>query len=102
MFECLRAENKNRDLGYEMFFWRTVDGKEIDFVMYGERGLHAFEVKRSSRFRETDLDSLRLFCQDYPAAKGHLFYSGTQRYRFGAISVTPLDSALSQLPKILA
>ena len=89
VFECLRAENANHNLGYQLFYWRTMSGAEVDFVLYGERGLHAFEVKRSSVFRESDLDGLRLFCADYPVAKGHLFYGGSKRYRFDGIDVVP-------------
>jgi hypothetical protein len=63
--------------------------------------LHAFEVKRSSVFRESDLDGLRLFCADYPAAKGHLFYGGTKRYRFEAIDVVPIAEGLSTLREVL-
>lgn len=102
VLESLRAENANRDLGYEVHSWRTADGKEVDFVLYGERGLHAFEVKRSSRFREQDLAALRLFCLDYPEAQGCLLYGGRQRYRFGAIDVLPLDEALAALGDRLA
>jgi predicted AAA+ superfamily ATPase len=101
VLECLRAEIANRDLGYELFFWRTPDGKEVDFVAYGERGLHAFEVKRSSRFREADLSTLRMFCGDYPEARGHFLYGGQKRYRFGAIEARPLDEALIELPSLL-
>ncbi len=102
VLESLRAENANLDLGYDISFWRTTDGHEVDFVLYGERGLHAFEVKRTSRFREADLADLRLFCADYPEARGHLFYGGTQRYRFGAIDVLPLTEGLTGLGDILA
>ena len=101
LFECLRAEIASRDLGYEMFFWRTADHTEVDFVLYGPRGLRAFEVKRSSRFRESDLDGLRAFCADYPEAKGHLFYGGTTRYRLGAIEVVPFDQGLRALRTLL-
>lgn len=96
--QSVRAESANRDLGYELSFWRTDGGVEVDLVAYGPRGLHAFEVKRSSRFRESDLDGLRLFCADYPEAQGHLVYGGTQRYRYGAIDVTPFGEALTALP----
>jgi len=61
-----------------------------------------FEVKRSSRFREADLAALRLFCTDYPEARGHFFYGGTQRYRFGALEVVPLSEALVELGDTLA
>lgn len=97
VFQSLRAENANQGLGYEIFYWRTPSGTEVDFVLYGKRGLHAFEVTRSSVFRQTDLDGLRLFCADYPFAQGHLFYGGTKRYRFDAIEVVPLGEGLSSL-----
>jgi uncharacterized protein len=102
VLESLRAENANRDLGYEVHYWRTTDGKEVDFVLYGERGLHAFEVKRSSRFRESDIATLRLFCADYPEARGCLLYGGRHRYRFGAVDVLPLDEGLADLGARLA
>lgn len=102
LFEALRAENANRDLGYDIFFWRTPDGTEVDFIMYGSRGLHAFEIKRSSRFREADLTALRLFCADYPEATGHFLYGGTRRYKFDAIEVVPFGEVLPKLGEILA
>jgi predicted AAA+ superfamily ATPase len=102
LFESLRAENANAGLGYELFFWRTSDGTEVDFVLYGERGLHAFEVKRSSIFRETDLAGLRAFHEEYPRARGHLFYGGTKRYRYGQIEVVPLGEGLETLATTLA
>lgn len=102
VFQSLRAENANRNLGYEMSFWRTSDDVEVDLVMYGERGLHAFEVTRSSLFRESDLRALQLFCGDYPGARGHFLYGGTKRYKFGRVEVTPLGDALMALPATLA
>lgn len=100
--QSVRAESANRGLEYDLAWWRTADGTEVDLVAYGPRGLHAFEIKRSSRFREEDLRGLRLFCADYPEARGHLLYGGTSDYRYGAIDVTPLDSALLALPAWLA
>jgi predicted AAA+ superfamily ATPase len=102
VLESLRAENANHNLGYDFFYWRTSDGTEVDFVLYGPRGLHAFEVTRSSIFRESDLAGLRLFCEDHRPARGHLFYGGTRRYRYGAIDVTPLGDGLPALPATLA
>lgn len=102
LLQSLRATNSNDGLGYEVSYWRTPHGAEVDAVLYGERGLHAFEVTRSSIFRETDLAGLRLFCADYPQAHGHLFYGGTKRYRFGAIEVIPFGEGLVSLPTMLA
>lgn len=97
LVQSLRAENANASLGYEMSFWRTPTGDEVDVVMYGERGLHAFEVTRSALFRESDLRGLRLFCSDYPEAHGHLLYGGTRRYRFDRIEVVPFAEAIPRL-----
>ena len=98
----MRAENANRDLGYEISYWRTGDGKEVDFVLYGERGLLAVEVTRASRFRDQDLAGLRLFCEDYPEASGCLLYGGQERYRFKRIDVVPLADGLTGLADRLA
>ncbi len=102
LFQSLRAVNANLGLGYELFFWRTSTGTEVDLVLYGEAGLHAFEVTRSPIFRERDLDGLRLFCGDYPAARGHLFYGGTKRYHFDRVEVLPLGEGLSSLATTLS
>lgn len=102
VLEALRAENANHDFGYEICFWRTTDQKEVDFVLYGERGLHAFEVKRASRFREDDIAALRLFCDDYPEASGCLLYGGRQSYRFGRIEVVPIGKGLAGLTERLS
>ncbi|MCC7071425.1 MAG: ATP-binding protein [Deltaproteobacteria bacterium] len=97
----LRATNDNHGLGYQLSYWRTRDGKEVDFVLYGERGLHAVEVKRSGRFRDEDLDGLRLFRADYPAARCALLYGGEREYDFEGIRVLPLSRALPRLPTLL-
>jgi predicted AAA+ superfamily ATPase len=101
LVQSLRAENANANLGYEMSFWRTATDVEVDVVMYGERGLHAFEVTRSAVFRETDLRGLRLFCADYPEASGHLLYGGTRRYQYDRIQVVPFGEAIKTLGTLL-
>lgn len=97
----LRATNDNLGLGYDLFYWHTRDHREVDFVLYGERGLVAIEVKRTSRFREADLAELRTFRSDYPPAQCHLFYGGTRAYEIDGIRVWPLAHALPALPEIL-
>lgn len=101
LFQSVRAESANHGLGYELFHWRTTDGVEVDLIAYGEYGLHAFEVKRTHVFRESDLKGLRLFIEDYPQARGHLFYGGTRSYKFGSIEVMPLADGLMALPRVL-
>ena len=54
----VRAVNDYKDLGYRLHYWRTSSGDEVDFVLYGDRGLRAFEVKMASSVRPDDLRSL--------------------------------------------
>jgi predicted AAA+ superfamily ATPase len=102
VLEELRATNDNLGLGYDLFHWHTRDHKEVDFVLYGERGLLAFEVKRSARFRDGDLAPLRLFTRDYPMARCFLFYGGREEYAVDGIRVLPLARALPILGRLLS
>jgi predicted AAA+ superfamily ATPase len=45
----LMALNSLLDLGYSIHYWRTTDNREVDFVLYGEKGILAFEIKRTAR-----------------------------------------------------
>lgn len=101
LLQELRAHNDYRDLGYELHYWRTATGVEVDFVLYGERGLHAFEAKRASRLRSSDYEGLRAFAADYPSASCTLVYAGTKAYDEGPIRVLPLAECLRELPSRL-
>jgi predicted AAA+ superfamily ATPase len=93
----LRAANSYRRLGYELTTWRTSNEVEVDFVLYGERGLHAIEVKRSATIREADLAGLRLFGADYPVARRWLLHGGTKRSLLDGVECLPLAKGLSDL-----
>ena len=71
-------------------------------MLYGERGLHAFEVKRALRLRESDYTGLRAFRADYTTARCTLAYSGTKRFTEGGIEVIPIDQLLAELPDRLS
>lgn len=102
VFQEIRATNANLRLGYDLSFWRTRQNDEVDFVLYGPRGLIAIEVKRSQRVRGEDLETLKLFLEDYPQAKAYLLYGGSVEYVFGNIRVLPIDQALRSLVPLLS
>jgi predicted AAA+ superfamily ATPase len=52
------------DWGYQFYYWRTATGDEVAFVLYGERGLRAFEVKMSSTVRPDDWRALLRFREE--------------------------------------
>lgn len=94
IFQELRAVNSYLDLGYEMFYWRTVDQVEVDFILYGEKGLKAIEVKRTSKLNPRDFHGLKAFSKDYPLAKCYLLYGGDRKLFEGNIEVIPIEDFL--------
>jgi predicted AAA+ superfamily ATPase len=99
-YQQVRALNDYHKLEYSIFYWRTQAKEEVDFVLYGPRGIHAFELKHADRVRGEDLTSLRIFLQDYPGAKGHLLYLGREEYNEAGVSVMPLEVALRKFVQI--
>jgi len=95
--EQVRALNDYRDLGYRLHYWRTATGDEVDFVLYGERGLRAFEVKMAQRIRHDDLRGLLRFRADFPQARAHLLYLGNRRWHDRGVEVLPFTDCVTQL-----
>jgi predicted AAA+ superfamily ATPase len=95
----VRALNDAIDLGYSLHYWRTASGDEVDFVLYGERGLHAFEVTTSERVREEDLRGLLRFLEEYPEAKAHLLHLGSRRWHDRGIEVVPFPECVAALDR---
>ena len=97
----LRAVNDYLGLGYSLHYWRTALGDEVDFVLYGARGLVAFEVKATPRVRPDDLRGLRRLREDYPQAKAFFVYTGSRRWHERGIEVVPADDAIRTLADLV-
>ncbi len=95
----VRALNDYKDFGYRLHYWRTAGGDEVDFVLYGERGLRAFEVKMAHNVRPDDLRSLLRFRADFPQAKTYLLYLGQRRWHDRGIEVLPFVECVTTLDK---
>lgn len=63
----------------KIFYWRTVSGQEIDFVLeYGKR-LIAIEVKLSSSVNYEDIKGIRFFLEEYAeTSTGIVIYTGNE------------------------
>jgi predicted AAA+ superfamily ATPase len=96
-----RAVNDSYRLGYDLHYWRTVAGEEVDFVLYGERGLRAFEVKMAQTVRAEDLGPLRRFLSDYPQARAHLLYLGNRRWHERGVEILPFVDCVARLDEWL-
>lgn len=97
----LLAINDYYRLGYQIYFWRTRNNVEVDFILYGEHGLHAFEIKRKTKLDHKDFSGLKAFAKDYPMANLILVYGGDETLYIDNIKVMPLEQALFVLPQIL-
>jgi predicted AAA+ superfamily ATPase len=93
----VRAHNDYADLGYKLHYWRTATGDEVDFVLYGERGLQAFEIKMAEDIRADDLRSLLRFKSDFPQAKVHLLHLGKRRSHDRGVEVVPFVDCVTTL-----
>ena len=97
----LRAVNDYFDLQYGIYYWRTSDNVEVDFIVYGKKGLKAFEIKRSDKFKNKDLKGLKLLMKDYPIAKTYFVYGGNKTLYVDNICVIPYKDCLPNLNNIL-
>jgi predicted AAA+ superfamily ATPase len=67
IFLELMAYQALHELDFEIQYWRTKTGLEVDFVV--NRGAVAIEVKISDRVRKSDIKGLQAFSVDYKPNK---------------------------------
>ena len=100
-FQELSAINDYYNYDYNLYYWRTSNGVEVDFILYGPKGLLAFEIKRSDRISKKDLKGLKSFANDYPEAKLYMLYGCSRQKYVDNISILPVEKALKELPTML-
>lgn len=93
----LRAWIAYRSKENTLYFWRTRLGLEVDFIVYGEDGLWAIEVKAASTLRPKDLRPLSVFREDFPEAKAVLLYGGKDRFLRDGVLCLPCEGFLKSL-----
>ncbi len=101
ILQDLIAINDYKDLKYKIYYWRTVSGSEVDFILLGSKKLLAIEVKHSKRATEKDLKGLKAFKQDYPEAYLLLVYLGQENLKINDVQVIPATDFLLKLPDYL-
>jgi predicted AAA+ superfamily ATPase len=101
IFQELNATIFNLGLDYKIFFWRTSNNIEVDFVLYGTKGFFAFEIKRTSKINSSMLRGLKIFLSDYPQAKCFFIYQGKHNIHEGKIEIVTAEWFLSHLADII-
>jgi uncharacterized protein len=97
----IRAVNEYYGLGYNIYYWRTSGGLEVDFILYGKRGIKAFEIKRRNKVSMGMLSGLKAFLSDYPNAEAFLLYGGNKPLFIDDIKVLPIAHALKTIKEII-
>lgn len=79
---------------HQLHYWQTRSQVEVDFVVYGEAGLRAIEVKNSTQVRPEDLRGLRSFAEDHPRSERYLLHRGRERFRREGVLCLPAEEFL--------
>ena len=82
---------------HELSYWRTRGGSEVDFIVYGDMGFLAIEVKNSRRVDKPDLRGLKAFLDDYPEAEAGLIHRGEERWLIDGIWCIPAQEFLREI-----
>ena len=90
----LRAWCNYTETSHDLYYWQTRSRVEVDFVVYGDTGIFAIEVKNTARIRAEDFRRLKTFTTDYPQAKCALLYRGTERRLQSGVLCIPIDEWL--------
>jgi predicted AAA+ superfamily ATPase len=91
----LVAHSSYNELDYEINFWRTKSGLEIDFVL--AKGEVAIEVKGSSRVEQRDLRPMMAFVEEYAPEKALLVCNEREERVQGRIRIMPWRRFLEDL-----
>ena len=97
----LLAITTNEVEKYEVSYFRTVAGSEVDFVVCGKGKLIAYEIKNSPRYNSGWLRGLKQFEKDYPEAELYLLYTGREKLYVGKVQVMPIGEYLREMGRAL-
>lgn len=78
----------------KIYYWRSLAGNEVDFILYGEETFAAIEVKRARVPGPVDYNGLKSFGDDYPEASLNLLYRGNVLMKHKNILVVPVETFL--------
>ncbi|MCG7852389.1 MAG: DUF4143 domain-containing protein, partial [Methanosarcinaceae archaeon] len=95
IFMELVAHSSYNDLDYEINFWRTKSGLEVDFVL--GRGEVAIEIKGTNRVDQRDLRSLTAFAEEYSPKKALVVCNEREERLHGNLRILPWRRFLENL-----
>ncbi len=91
----LNAHRSYRNLHYDIHFWRTKTGMEVDFILGG--GEVAIEVKCSNRIDSADLKALNSFTGEFEPKQAILVCNEPRARKSGQTLILPWRRFLDDL-----
>jgi len=91
----LIAYNSYHEVDFDINFWRTKSGLEVDFIL--GNGEIALEVKGTSRIENKDLYPLSVFAKEFPTAKTFVVCNERTERIHDQIRIMPYRKFLSDL-----
>jgi uncharacterized protein len=95
IFMEICAHRSYMDADYQMSYWRTANGGEVDFVLGA--GQVAIEVKSASNLTGSDLKGLFRFVDDYKPEKALVVTNEQSRRKIGPVDLVPWREFLNDL-----
>jgi predicted AAA+ superfamily ATPase len=95
IFMEILAYNSYKELGFDINFWRTKSGIEVDFILGS--GEVAVEIKGSNNILNKDMQSLKIFHEIYSPRKSIMVCNEKEERLAGHIRVLPWKVFLRQL-----
>lgn len=97
IFMEMSAYNSYREVDFEINFWRTKSGIEVDFILGG--GEVAIEVKGTSSVKKRDLLPIKTFIKEYSPRKAYIVCNEREQRIHDKIQIVPYRSFLIDLWK---
>jgi len=91
----IKAHNSYYEIDYEINFWRTKSGLEVDFILGG--GAIAIEVKGAGSIENKDLRPLNAFIDTYAPRKALIVCNEKEERIVGKVRITPWRKFLHDL-----
>ena len=91
----LVAHSSYRELDYEINFWRTKSGLEVDFVL--GQGQVAIEVKGKRLIAKKDLRSMNAFVEEHSPQQALVVCNESSERLHGSIRIVPFRKFLTEL-----
>lgn len=95
IFMEILAYDSYKELGFDINFWRTKSGIEVDFVLGS--GEVAVEIKGSNNIQNKDMQSLKIFHEIYSPRKSIMVCNEKEERLAGHINVLPWKIFLRKL-----